>query len=241
MTPRSRFQAALERNHIAFAPLLWKRLPSLVHQERADWWQDPTTGQRLIADAAALALADAMFVFVAAEAVSSAASQGSSGDAALDSLAETQAAVRGIELVQCLSDVAQHATIAAVPAPAQLLSDLGGEEIESAEDAFSDLASAYLQCGADALAVTGSRSEDVRAGVTRAVALGKLYDRPVLGIWLDDDDDAAEGWDQDGVSLGVISSGGEWPVGASGLVITPGDVSGRWGADQLRAVGSSRP
>lgn len=239
MSSRRRFQTALDGGDLAFAPLVWKRLPSLVRQERSDWWQDPATGQRLIADAAATALADAMFVFVAAEAVSCAASQGARGDAALDALAETAAAVRGVELVQCLSDVAQHATIAAVPAPAELLSELGGEEIEVAEDAFSDLTSAYLRCGADALAVTGSDAETVAAGVTRAVELGKLYGRAVLGICLAGDD--TRGWDQHGRPLAVISSDGEWPAAACGVVITPGDVSGRWGADELRAVGSARP
>ena len=117
-----------------------------------------------------MASADAMFVFVAAEAVSSAASEGSRGDAALDALAGTPAAVQGVELVQCLSDVAQHATIAAVPAPAELLSELEGEQIEVAEDAFTDLASAYLRCGADALAVTGS---DARDGRRRRDARGR--------------------------------------------------------------------
>src|SRR6201999_586375 len=110
------------------------------------------------------------------------------------------------ELVQCLHDVAPHASIAALPAPAQLMSELQGAEIEAAEDAFSDLASAYLQCGADALAVTGARPDEVHAGVRRAVELGKLYDRPVLGICLDGADTA--GWDQHGTSLAVISAGG---------------------------------
>ncbi len=239
MTDVGRLRAALRGGGLAFAPLVWERLPSLVHQERDGWWRDAATGQRLIADAASLALADAMFVLVAAEAVRGAVSHGSSGDAALDALAETDDAARGFELVQCLHDVAQHATIAAVPAPAQLRIDLGGEEIEAAEDAFSDLASAYLQCGADALAVTGAHRDNVQAGVARAVELAKLYDRPVLGICLAEE--GASGWDQDGTPLGVISRAGDWPADASGVVITPGDVSGRWGTDQLRAVGSSRP
>ncbi len=239
MTPRDRFRTAVDGGGVAFAPLVWERLPALVHQERAGWWQDAANGQRLIADAAALALADAMFVFAAAEAVHGAVSEGASGDAALDGLAETPAAARGMELVQCLHDVSPHATIAALPAPAQLLADLNGEEIEVAEDAFSDLASAYLQCGADALAVTGTHVDEVRAGVRRAVELGRLYDRPVLGIRLDGDDTA--GFDQHGAPLGVISAAGDWPAGATGVVITCGDVSGRWGTDQLRAVGSARP
>ena len=239
MTVGGRFLAAVRGGDLAFAPLVWERLPALVHQERQGWWRDAAPAQRLIADAAALALADAMFVFAAAEAVRDAVSDGVSGDDALDSLAETEAAARGFELVQCLHDVAAHATIAAVPTPAQMLADLVGEEIEAAEDAFSDLASCYLRCGADALAVTGRTPEEVRAGVTRAADLAKLYDRPVLGIRLGDSD--ASGWDQDGTPLGVISDSGDWPAGASGVVITPGDVSGRWGTDQLRAVGSSRP
>jgi hypothetical protein len=239
MTRRCRFRTALEGVDLAFAPLVWRQLPSLVHQEQADWWQDPSTGQRLIADAAALARADAMFVFAAAEAVTSAVAQGSRGDAGLDSLAGTPAAVRGVELVQCLHDVADHATIAAVPTPGRLLSELDGEEIEAAEDAFSDLVSAYLQAGADALAVTGARSDEINAGVSRAIELGKLYGRPVLGICLAGGD--TEGWDQNGAPLGVISSGGTWPADVTGVVITPGDVSGRWDADQLRAVGTARP
>jgi hypothetical protein len=239
MTPRSRFHTALDGGDLAFAPLVWKRLPSLVHQEQADWWRDPTTGRRLIADAAALARADAMFVFVADEAVASAIAEGSRGDTALDSLADTPAAVRGVELVQCLHDVAGHATIAALPTPGRLLSELDGDEIEAAEDAFSDLASAYLHAGADALAVTGARSDEIQAGVTRATELGKLYGRPVLGICLAGGD--TQGWDQHRAPLGVISSDGAWPADVTGVVITPGDVSGRWDADQLRAVGTARP
>lgn len=239
MTDAGRFRAALRGGGPAFAPLLWEQLPALVHQEREGWWQDAATGQRLIADAAALAVADAMFVLVAAEAVRAAVAEGARGDEGLEALTGLDAAARGFELVQCLHDVASHATIAAVPAPARLLADLGGEEIEAAEDAFSDLASAYLRCGADALAVTGVQEEDVRSGVARAVAVATLYDRPVLGVCVGEE--TGYGWDQDGTPLGVISGEGDWPAGASGVVITPGDVSGRWGADRLRAIGSSRP
>ena len=80
------------------------------------------------------------------------------------------------------------------------------EEIEAAEDAFTDLASAYLRCGADALAVTGAHRDDVQAGVARAVELAKLYGRPVLGVCLAEE--GASGWDQDGTPLGVVSRDG---------------------------------
>ena len=104
---------------LAFAPILWEQLPALVHQERADWWQDPAVGQRLIADAAALAQADAMFVFVAAEAIDCAVSAGARGNDALDSLAQRPEIANGVELIRCLHDVATHGVIAAVPAPIQ--------------------------------------------------------------------------------------------------------------------------
>ncbi|MGB8878161.1 MAG: hypothetical protein WCD11_17690, partial [Solirubrobacteraceae bacterium] len=76
MSGRQRFLDALARHGLAFAPIVWEALPVLVHQERADWWRDPTVGQRMIADAAALAAADAMFVFAADEAVRAALAVG---------------------------------------------------------------------------------------------------------------------------------------------------------------------
>ena len=99
MSGRDRFLGALAGESLAFAPIVWERLPALVHQERVDWWQDPNVGQRLIGDAAALAAADAMFVFAAAEAVEVRWRRGERGDAALDGLASGEAARRGAELV----------------------------------------------------------------------------------------------------------------------------------------------
>ena len=215
-----------------------KRLPALVHQERADWWRDPTVGQRLIADAAALAAADAMFVFAADEAVREAVAGGERGDAALDALASTAVVADGAELVRCLREVADHAVIAVVPAPEALHRALDGAEPEVAEDAFADLCSAYLEAGADALAIVGEEGGEVGAGVTRAARLAGLYGRPVLGVA--ERNGEVEAWDEHGEPLGVISPGGEWPKGASGVVITPGDVSTCWDAARLRAVGGAR-
>ena len=239
MNPRDRFLAAVSGHALAFAPIVWEQLPALVHQERADWWQDPAAGQRLIADAAALAQADAMFVFVAAEAIESAVSAGALGNDALDSLVQRPEIGNGVELIRCLHDVATHGVIAAVPAPSDLRAAFEGAEIEAAEDAFSDLASAFLGAGADALAVTAQQADDVAAGVRRATEIGKLFGRPVLGVCTADG--VASGWTADGSSLGVVSRGGVWPVMTAGIVITPGDVSGRWNAPSLRDVGGARP
>ena len=239
MNPRDRFLAAVSGGALAFAPILWERLPALVHQERADWWQDPAVGQRLIADAAALAHADAMFVFVAAEAIKCAVSAGEVGNDALDSLVQRAEIENGVELIRCLHDVATHGVIAVVPAPSALQVAFDGAEIEAAEDAFSDLASAFLGAGADALAVTARQTDDVAAGVRRAAETGRLFGRPVLGFC--EADGVASGWTADGSSLGVVSPEGVWPAVTAGVVITAGDVSGRWDAPFLRDVGGARP
>lgn len=239
LSGRDRFLAALAGDGLAFAPIVWDRLPALVRQERADWWQDATLGQRLIADAAALAGADAMFVCVGQEAVRCAATADVRGDDGLESLASTPETQRGIELVRVVRRVAGHGVIATLPAPAGLRRALGGEEAEAAEDAFSDLVSAFLDAGADAVAVTGQAQDDVHAGVARAGRLARLFGRPVLAVC--EHDDEVSGWNEDGNPLGVISAAGEWPDLASGVVITSGDVSSRWDAARLRGVGLGRP
>ena len=239
LNPRDRFLAAVSGDALAFAPILWEQLPALVRQERADWWQDPAVGQRLIADAAALAHADAMFVFVAAEAITCAVSAGEVDNDALDSLVQRAEIENGVELIRCLHDVATHGVIAVVPAPSELQVAFDGAEIEAAEDAFSDLASAFLGAGADALAVTARQTDDVAAGVRRAAETGRLFGRPVLGVC--EADGVASGWTADGSSLGVVSPEGVWPAVTAGVVITAGDVSGRWDAPFLRDVGGARP
>ncbi len=239
MSGRDRFLAALAGEGVAFAPIVWERLPALVHQEHEDWWQHPGMAQRLIDDAAAVAGADAMFVYSAHEAAHAAAATGERGDAALDALSGSEYARRGADLVYALRAVARHGVIAAVPAPGTLQRVLSGEELEAAEDAFTDLVSGSLEAGADAVAVTSDGPAEARAGVQRAARLGELFGRRVFAVCQGGDE--AQAWDERGTPLGVISSGGDWPAGASGVVITPGDVSSRWDAARLRAVGTARP
>jgi hypothetical protein len=233
-----RFVAAIAGEGRAFAPILWQRLPELVRQPQPNWWREPAAGQRLISDAAALAGSDAMFAFTAAEAVAGAAAEGRVGDGAIDELARGPDAQQGERLVATLHEVADHAVIAVLPAPRVLMRDLGGEEIEVSEDAFSDIALSYLQAGADALAVAGSERSEVGEGVLRAARMGRLFARPVLGLCLTGS--GVSGWVHDGDPLGVLSEEGAWPAAGSGIVVTPGDVSGRWSADRLRAAGGAR-
>ncbi|HET6868828.1 MAG TPA: hypothetical protein VFH80_23145 [Solirubrobacteraceae bacterium] len=240
MTGRDRFLAALAGEGLAFAPIVWEGLPALIHQEQADWWRDPTVGQRMIADAAALAGADAMFVFAAAEVVRSAVAEGARGDAALDALASLKDARHGPELVQALRATARHAVIAAVPSPGTLQRELGSEDSDAAEDAFTDFVTRFLEAGADAVAVTSTESLELNGAMDRAVRLVELFGRGLVAVLSGEDGDT-KAWDEQGEPLGVITSEGDWPDRASGVVITPGDVSARWDAAQLRAVGKARP
>jgi hypothetical protein len=239
LSGRDRFLGALAGEGVAFAPIVWERLPALVHQEQAHWWKDPTLAQRLIADASSLAGADAMFVFAAAEAVRAAVAAGARGEAGLDALASGEDTRRGVELVRALRAVAPYAVIAAVPAPAGLQRDLGADETEAAEDAFTDFVTSHLEAGADAVAVIGAEALEVTDGMDRAVRLVELFGRRLLGVCGDGADTKA--WDEQGEPLGVISAEGDWPDRGSGVVITPGDVSPRWDAARLRAVGNARP
>jgi hypothetical protein len=239
LSGRDRFLGALAGDGVAFAPIVWERLPALVHQDQAGWWKDPTVAQRMTADAAALAGADAMFVCAAAQAVRSAVAEGMRGDAALDALASGVDARCGVELVRALRATAQHAVIAAVPSPAVLQRELGADEPEAAEDAFTDFVSSYLEAGADAVAVIGAEALEVTDGMDRAVRLVELFGRRQVGVCGDGADTKA--WDEQGEPLGVISPDGDWPDPASGVVITPGDVSAHWDAARLRAVGNARP
>ncbi|MGH2881320.1 MAG: hypothetical protein ACRDPA_01225 [Solirubrobacteraceae bacterium] len=241
MSGRDRFLGALAGEGLAFAPIVWERLPALVHQEQADWWRDPTVGQRLIGDAAALAGADAMFVFVAADTVRAAASAGERGVAALDALSRSESARSGAELLRSLRAAAPYAVIAAVPSPGTIQRELGvpGEESEAAEDAFTDFVSSHLEAGADSIAVTGADPLELGAAMDRAVRLVELFGRKLLAVCREGDETKA--WDEQGEPLRVISCEGEWPDEAAGIVITPGDVSARWDAARLRSVGTRRP
>lgn len=221
----------------AFAPMVWAQLPELVRQPALDWWRDPTVGQRLLADAAAIAGADAMFVLVARELIRSAQAAGLTGDRAIDGLAGGGDARDGVALLACLSEVARYAVIAGVPDPFVLRGALGGEELETAEDAVSDLCTAYLQAGADALAVIGSERSQVADGVSRAAMVAGLFGRPVLGVVLSDG--GAAGWVHGGgAPLAVVSDEGV-VSGDGGVVITDGDVSGRWDAERLAGTGAA--
>ena len=237
MSGGGRFGAALAGAATAFAPILWERLPELVHQPRAQWWRDATVAQRLIADAAALAGADAMFLFAAAEAVRETVESGHGGDDVIDALAAGEAAAAGAELAACLRAAGGCAVIAALPDPVALCRALHGEEAEAAEDAFTDLALSYLQAGVDALAVIGDGAEEIAAGVARGCRVAELFGTPVLGLRVGPAE--ASGWVHDGPELGVLGDAGEWPgLGVRGVVVTPGDVSGRWDAQRLRAAGN---
>ncbi|HEY4280674.1 MAG TPA: hypothetical protein VGM91_20825 [Conexibacter sp.] len=225
MTGRERFEAALAGRSVAWAPLLWERLPELVRQPAAAWWRDATVAQRLLADAAGVAGADALFVLAVP-------GERGGGEDALDALADGADALAVRELVGRLRASAPFAAIAALPDAAALLRDFGAGDPDVAEDALADLARSLLDAGADALAVVGDQAGE---SARRVAAIGAFYGRPVLAV------EPARAWFESGsdAPVALVGEDGGWP--AAGLAVTAGDVSARWDADALRAAGEARP
>ncbi len=225
MTGRERFAHALAGQGVAWAPLLWDGLPELVRQPAAEWWADPTVAQRLLADAAGIAGADALFVV---------AQTGGSGLAALESAADSGAVRAACELVARLRQSAPFAVIAAVPDAERLQRDFAVDDPDAADDALTDLARAFLEAGADAVAAIGP---DAAAGARRLASLGTFFGRPVLAIA---PDGAAFTAGSD-APVALLAADGAWPRLDAGLVVTAQDVSAAWDADRLRAVAEARP
>jgi hypothetical protein len=201
------------------------RRAALARPPAAAWWRDPTVAQRLLADAAGVAGADAMFVLAAP-------GEHGGGDDALDALADgdDERAVR--DLVARLRASAPFAAIAALPDTATLLREFAASDEDVAEDALADLARGLMDAGADALAVVG---DDVRESARRVAGIGAFYGRPVLAV------EPGGAWFESGsqAPVALVDGAGGWP--AAGLAITAGDVSVRWDVDALRAAGEARP
>jgi len=220
---RARFAAALAGGAVAWAPLVWERLPELALQPAADWWRDATVARRLLLDVAAVADADALFV-VAVPGVRG------GGDEALDALASGSDAGAVCSLLERLAASAPFATIALVPDADVLARDFGAEDVECAEDALADLVRAVLEAGADAVALSGDAAA---ASADRVAGIASYYGRPVLV--LDAAPRFAAGSDAPVV---VVGDDGAAPAGFSaGLAVTAGDVSARWDAAALRRAG----
>jgi hypothetical protein len=235
---RERFRFAVAGEQLAFAPLLWDEVAALVRQPAPGWWRDPTAATRILGDAAALAGADALVVRALDAAVDE---QGARGDDALDALARSEPARQALALLERLAQSGGYAVLAGLPDIGGLQRRMGAGDPDVAEDAFSDLARASLEAGADGLAVVGTDGAAVGPAGERAGVLGAFYGRPVLTAVVGDG--LAEGWlaGRPDVPVGFLATDGAWPDQDRGIVLTPGDVSARWGVDALRAIGEARP
>jgi hypothetical protein len=241
LSGREVFRAAAAGEALAFAPTLWDEVAQLVRQPAAAWWRDPTAATRILADAATLAGADALVVRVVDAAVDELAALGVLGDDALDGLTGSEPVRRAIELLERLALSDSRAVLAVLPDVAALQRRMGAGDPDVADDAFSDLARASLEAGVDGLAVVGADEGAVLPAGERAGALGAFFGRPVLSAVLDAR--APEAWIEwrPDVPVGFLAEDGTWPDQHAGIVLTPGDVSGRWDVDALRVIGSARP
>lgn len=238
MTGRERFGAAAAGEALAFAPLLWDEVAELVHQPGGAWWHDPGAATRILIDAGTLAGADALLVSALPAAVDELAATGAQGDDALDGLAGSASVGRAVALLERLWGSDARAVVAVLPDVAGLLRRMGGDDEYVAEDAFIDLARAALEARADGLAVIAADEAAVVASGERAGSLAALFGRPVVsavlgrGAWVKQRPE---------VPVGFLGDDGGWPAQDAGIVLTPGDVSGRWNVDALRAIGAARP
>jgi hypothetical protein len=238
LTGRERFEAAAAGEALAFAPLLWDEVAELVHQPGDGWWRDPAAATRILVDAATLAGADALLVRALPTAVDELAAGGAQGDDALDGLAASAPVARAVALLERLAGSDSRAVVAVLPDAATLLRRMGAEDEYVAEDALIDLARAALEARADGLAVIGAEEAAVVPSGERAGGLAALFRRPVVsavlggGAWVEQRPE---------VPVGFLGEDGAWPAQDAGIVLTPGDVSGRWDVDALRAIGAARP
>jgi hypothetical protein len=239
LSGRGRFLAAAAGEALAFVPLLWDDVAALVRQPMDRWWRDAAAATRILGDAAALAGADAVVVSALDDALDELEAAGVRGDGALDRLAASEPARQAVELAGRLARSGDRAVVGLVPDIASLRRRMGAQDPDVAEDAFSDLVRAHLEAGCDALAVVGFDARDVEPAGERAGSLGRFFGRPVLSAVLDGPEAWIEGRPE--VPVGFLAGDGAWPSQRTGLVLTPGDVSGRWDAAALRAIGAARP
>ena len=145
----------------------------------------------------------------------------------------------GAELVRRLREVAPHAVIAAVPAPDGAAARTGRRGARSGRGRIHRFRlqptwrrgrTRWRSSGGGA----GGRCRHGPRGAARRAV------RPPAARRVPSETARSRRWDEHGEPLGVISAAGEWPDRASGVVITPGDVSARWDAARLRAVGTAR-
>ena len=240
MTGRERFARAAAGEGVAFVPYVWEQLPQFVRQPVEGWRDDPTTARRLLHDAASLAAADGMIIGSGPDTVRRAAAAGETGPDALDGLAGTEAARRGYELVEVLVASVPFAVVAALPDLTTLERELGEDDPEAAEiaeDALADLARGFLEAGADALAVIAGDPDSVRATARRVSGVARYYGRPVVVACVSPADPGGSVEGEGSVPVAVVGDDSPSPELQSGVILTDGDVSTRWDADRLHALG----
>lgn len=237
---RPRFQEGIAGRAPALALRAWTRLPDLLRQSDAGWWQDLGVAQRLLDDLGALSGADALIIGVAEDAVTAAAEEG--GDDALDALGSSSMVQTGAELAARLVDASPYALMVAVPGVAELTRRFGASDPEIAEDALSDLARAYFEAGADALLVVAADEAEARESTARVLSMSDYYRRPTIGAvtggsaeftaWVEGSPE---------VEIARLDLDEGRPELSAGLVLCLEDVSTSWNAARLHQLAGERP
>ncbi len=214
---------------LAFVPLVWQRLPVFVRAAAGvEFWRDVAAVARWLGEAAMVCEADAVEVPMLPGLLSSADSAAT--EKAPSQLADLPEVRSMAGVVARISAVGRTGVVVGVPGLEELSGALPWAAEEDLEDALRDLVRAGVEAGAEAVVVRGAAGAGVERSVGAVAPLAAYYGAKVFGT------DGVDCWRSEGApSVGLLGRDGHWASLDSGVILTAGDVSDWWTADEMRA------
>jgi hypothetical protein len=218
---------------VAFAPLVWSRLPEFVRSPSgAEFWRDLGATQRMLGDATRVCHADAITVPLLPRLGSGVGRSAAATCSEFAGLAEVAAAAA---LLDRLHAIGEAGLVAQLPTLADLARLFPEEADEDREDALNDLVRIGLEAGAQVVVVRASNDGELSGSLEAVAPLATYYCSTLLGV----DGQRASAFN-DSCQVAVLDRGGRWPELSSGVVLTVGDLTEWWTPDDLRTVLSGR-
>lgn len=205
----------------SFAPFAWDALPAMVNVTVADgWWADPVLCRRLLLDLAGATQAQAVVVGILHPSEWKALEENPGFDELVDDPLGDQTISSAITKLRDLAAMMPVGVIAALPELTQ-----GGSDLS--DDILCDIARGAMAAGIEAILISGVGGASAIVG--RLTRLSDNFDLPVIVL-------DGEGTAREVTRNGQVSASGV----ATGVVLTPGDVSRTWTLAQLREFGALR-
>jgi len=233
LTGRARLETALTGGDcVAFAPLVWARLPEFVRSSVVpEFWLDIATTQRMLGDAASVCLADALAVPLLPRLGPAGAITAPSPD----EIAELEEVAASAALLGRLRAIGEVGLVAEFPGLGELARMFPGASDLDLEDALNDLVRIGLEAGAQAAVVRVPVGEDLTRSLAAVAPVAGYYFASVLGV----DGERASAF-HDSCQVALLGHDGSWPELSRGVVLSAGDVTEWWTPDDMRAVLAGR-